>query len=231
MSDHPLDRIRTGATPVFQRLTLPKIEEWALLKLRSRMEQLDQKMRGNTTSTLPALPSKRPPPAHSPQGIMSSLLEAATSQTLEETKAMFVLRTVRSLTPDEARILSILADGRSRALINITAGSRIGPANRPVLNNVCTIIRSGGILWQDYGPHYIQHLLELGLVEIGPEDNKLLADYQLLESEDLTRRAVDKVKKLGQRTQITHRTLLLSDLGRLFWNACNASPPNGETDA
>lgn len=157
---------------------------------------------------------------------MRRLLASALEQTQEQAWERWCQSVQTQLLPDEARILSVLADGRVIALSHLGSGSLVGPATRRHLENLSTIGREAGLRLVDQAPHYLRHLRQLGLVETGPEDRGLQLQYQLIESEARVRELGEQISSGGQRPRFARHTLRLSELGQRFWAACQ--PPVAE---
>lgn len=151
---------------------------------------------------------------------MRRLLTAALEQTQEQAWERWCQSVQAQLLPDEARILSVLADGRIIALSHLGSGSRVGPATRRHLENLSTIGREAGLRLIEQAPHYLRHLRQLGLIDTGPEDRGLQLQYQLIESEARVRELSEQISSGGQRPRFARQTLRLSELGLRFWAAC-----------
>lgn len=125
--------------------------------------------------------------------------------------------------PDEARILSALSDSSGFPLLHVMAGSRLGGATHPVLQNVSNVGKVAGAQLIELTPTYIRRLRDWELVQTLGESAELKTSYEILETDDAVRRAVERVRKGGQRDVILRRTLKMSDLGRALWAACRIS--------
>jgi hypothetical protein len=78
-------------------------------------------------------------------------------------------------------------------------------------------------------PHYLAHLLELGLVELTPEDPEQKLKYEILESATAVREAIAKIEGGAKmtRARIVRRTVRLTALGHDLWAACHARTAGG----
>lgn len=155
---------------------------------------------------------------------MHELLQASVYADTRQSRENLHLRILRAMVPDEARILAALADGSRFPLIHIeTRGPGSG---RTLLANASTVGRVAGVHLNSAVPVYITHLLDLGLVEVGPHDDTLSDQYALLGSEDYARRAESEGQdssRLG--TKVIRRTLHISPLGEELWAACRPAEP------
>lgn len=115
------------------------------------------------------------------------------------------------LTPDEARILSVLATGTAFPVVDVVAGDRV------VLRNASTVGESAGVTLPDEVPSYLGRLDGLGLVDIDGECAELGPQYEILRTDPLVRAA----RAAAKRTKLRRRTVRLSGFGARFWAACN----------
>jgi hypothetical protein len=156
--------------------------------------------------------------------LLHELLQASLHADTKRSRENLHLRILRSMVPDEARILAALADGSSYPLMHIETR---GPgASRTVLANASTVGRVAGVHLNSAVPVYVTHMRDLGLVEEGPQDDELSDQYALLGSEDYARRAESEGQdsnRLG--TKVIRRTLHISPLGEELWAACRPSEP------
>lgn len=133
-------------------------------------------------------------------------------------------RAVRLLVADEVRILATLAHTPAVPLVHIESWTRTGIAGRPVLQNASSVGRAAGVALPAQTPHYVATLLFLGLVEVGPEDERLQDGYQALLAEPSVLSAMGRAGEDSLTPHVVRRTLRLSTLGRELW--VNAFPPD-----
>ena len=150
-----------------------------------------------------------------PHLLMSALLSRSLQSNTAGSKRDYHTTVLRQLLPDEARIIAALADGPPAPLVNVL--KRAG--GEPVLQNASLIGRTAAVTLPSMTSRYVSHLLELGLVEIGPEDADNKQGYELVLSERDVRAALKdgELSKLPARVQ--KRTVTLSAHGRDLWNA------------
>lgn len=198
-------------------------EDAALQLLRDRLERVDE-----TTLEQPDSgdPSRGPDQALAQQ--MRALLERSADQSREQAQHDYFHWILGQLMPDEARILSALADGSAYALVHLGAGPALGGLGRRVLDNFSNVGKAAGVFWPELTQRYIRHLRDLDLVESGPEDPAMKLKYELIESDSAFRAAAERIgKQPGTRARPMRRTLKLSSVGRQFWDACNPDQPQG----
>lgn len=188
---------------------LAAAERAALRLLAARLDAAAPQARqlGAATST--------PYADEDPRTLMSSLLSRSLRSNTAGSKREYYATVLKQLLPDEARILAALADGPPSPLVNVLR--RAG--GDPVLENASLIGRTAAVTLPSMTAKYVTHLLELGLVDIGPEDEDNKQGYELVLSERDVRAALKEgeLSKLPARVQ--RRSLTLSAHGRDLWNA------------
>ncbi|HEY2203390.1 MAG TPA: Abi-alpha family protein [Pseudonocardia sp.] len=153
--------------------------------------------------------------------LLEQLLTASLGADPNRSRERLHLRILRSLVPDEARILAALSDGSQFPLVHVeTRGG-----TRTVLANASTVGRVAGVHLQTAVPVYVGHLRDLGLLEEGPKDDALSDQYALLVSENYVRRALEESGEGLRGNKAVQRTLRLSALGRELWDACRPEEP------
>ncbi|MDN5862856.1 MAG: Abi-alpha family protein, partial [Salinisphaera sp.] len=151
---------------------------------------------------------------------MAALLAEADHMTLDDARERQYAAVVAQLSPEQAKMLAVLATPRSLPLIHVGAGSRAGPIRYLVLENVTNLGREAGVILRDQVPRLVGHLRTLGLVALGPPVDGMRVDYDLLLADTAVRQAVAHVREtLGMRARLQRHSLALSDFGRTFWQA------------
>ncbi|HEY0975243.1 MAG TPA: Abi-alpha family protein [Solimonas sp.] len=152
---------------------------------------------------------------------MSTLLERAAEQTLEQAEQALFHQIIDELVPDEARIIGALSEGAVYPLLHIGMGPKVGPTTRRIAENFSTIGKPAGVKLLEQVPAYITHLRALGILESGPEDKSLEIKYQILEGEGAVKRVVeDTPRGAGSSIRYLRRSLRMSNFGQKFWQAC-----------
>ena len=222
LANRVLKRLPGGS---YAQEQLEKIERRVLSELKQRLDKVE---RSATVSVLAfsvetdSSQSKKRGP-YAPGELLRELLEISGEQNREQAQHAYYVAALKSLVPDEARILSALSDSQSYPLLHVMAGSRLGGATHPVLQNVSNVGKIAGVQLLDLTPTYIRRLRDWELVQTAPESPELKTSYEVLETDDAVRKTVERVKKNGQRDVIQRRTLKMSDLGRALWAACRIS--------
>jgi hypothetical protein len=150
---------------------------------------------------------------------MADLLNRSVTTDADAAAAHLYATILRQLVPDEARIVAALADGPLRPAIDVVRRGPLGNGGHVVLRNASTVGRAAGVSSPDHVPLYVTRLHSFGIVGIAPEDDALGEQYDIL----LTDQAVRAANTRG--TRIVRHTVLLSELGRRFWQATDPTAP------
>jgi hypothetical protein len=146
---------------------------------------------------------------------MAALLDRSTRFGRERAKEYLYAVILRQLTPDEARILSVLSDGSPFPLVDVAERTNLGSTGRVVLRNASTVGKAAGVSLVDQVPDYLTRLLGLGLIELDEEAPALEGQYEILMTDERVRQAESSLK----RVKFIRRTVRLSRLGVQFWAA------------
>lgn len=135
---------------------------------------------------------------------------------------------LRSLVPDEARIIAALADGAPRPAVDVVVRTTLGGVQRTVLRNASSVGRQAGVSVPEYVPAYLTRLFRLGVVDIGDEDPTLAEQYDILLTDQLVRDAEERARQARKgAARIVRRTVMISDLGSRFWDASDPTRRDG----
>jgi hypothetical protein len=152
---------------------------------------------------------------------LRDLLDRAGTQDAETARDEWLAKAVALLVPDEARILQVLAehgDGDpGAALVHIHCLTGTGIAGEAVLENASLVGRAAGVAVPDLTPWYLTRLLQLDLVEIGPEDPRLDEDYRQLLGDASVLSALRRARIDGFTPRVLRHALRLAPLGRALW--------------
>lgn len=159
------------------------------------------------------------PAAGSMQSKMTSLLDRALSQSSSASRQMLFEKLLDQIVPDEARILGALSDGSTSPLLHVYARNRAGLVGEVILENASLIGKTANLGLPQLTPTYVSHLLSLGLLETGPEDAALKAEYEILAADTMVLRAIKRASRGPIPARIDKYTLRLSGLGKELWAA------------
>lgn len=166
-------------------------------------------------------PDPQPVPPHGPLNAkMTALLTRALEQSTAEGQEELFNRILDLIVPDEARIISALSDGSHSPLVSVHGLTAAGMLGEALLENAALVGRTANVALPGLTPTYVGHLLALGLVEVGPEDESLKDEYQILLAETAVLQAIRTGSRGPVPGRVVRRTLLLSPLGHALWSAC-----------
>ncbi len=163
---------------------------------------------GRTPVSLPASPPDRL------RREMADLLDTSTDE--GHAREHLYATVLAQLAPDEARILSVLADGTPFPVLDVTVRSAFGRSGRVLLRGASTVGKAAGVALPGHVPAYVTRLHALGLVEISDEDRSLDTQYDVLVTDETVVEAAGRASRAG----FTRRTLRVTDLGADLWQAC-----------
>ncbi len=204
--------VRTTAT------TTVKVAGWYERQvfgiLRSRMD-----------ATIPSAQAALPPnPLKLAEGLdqkMHRLLDRAIEQSTTSSRQELFHKILDQIVPDEARIIGALSDGSASPLLNVYQRTRAGLIGEVVLENMSLIGKTANLALPHLTPTYVSHLLSMGLVETGPEDSTMKAEYEILAADTSVLRAIKKAARGPIPARIDRYTLRLSGLGLELWAAAS----------
>lgn len=193
------------------------VEKWAVAELKYRLDELSD------------TGGRRWARADSDAGqcgreLMAGLLSEADNQTFDQAREQQFLCVLAQLSPDQAKILAVLAQGRVLPLIHVGAGLPAGPVRELVLENASSVGREAGVTLRESVPLMVGQMRALGLLDLGPEDETLKTAYEVLAADGAVREASSYVKsKLRLWPRLVRHTVKVSDFGRELWQF--AGPP------
>ena len=211
-----LQRLPGGA---FVQEQLERIEQRVLSELKRRLDRLERQQPSVSVLAVRVNAHHGAGP-DTPVALMRALLADSSEQSREQSVQASCMAVLRSLVPDEARILAALSDGSGYPLIHVMAGPKLAFGSFPMLEYVSNVGRNAGVLTPELTPAYVRHLAAWGLIETTPEDAAQTTAYEILETDDAVRRVIARVEKGGERCRIVRRTLKMSDLGLAMWRQC-----------
>ena len=142
-------------------------------------------------------------------------------KTAREAHPSFV-EIIRQLTPDEARIVELLAHELSFPLISVYAQVKNGRGRHYDLQHFSLLGYEAGCLHSDLVPSYLDNLCRLGLAEIPDGYEYARPDiYEPLEKHPVILELMADIEKLEDMKPIIEREFLhLTTLGKQFCDAC-----------
>ncbi|WAL66211.1 Abi-alpha family protein [Amycolatopsis cynarae] len=195
------------------------MERQLVSELRKRLDSMDDPY----VVTAPARPTAEQRPGDGVLVVAGEPLRAAMKQLMDsaagfdraQSREYLYVTVLRQLTPDEARILAVLARGSAFPAVDV-----LGRGGRVVLRNASTVGKAAGVTLPEEVPSYLTRLAGLGLVEVGPDETALSSQHEILATDEVVREAVRSVK----RARLVRHSVRLSRLGARFWAACDPAP-------
>jgi hypothetical protein len=157
---------------------------------------------------------------------LQDLLAQAEAQDAQAGLEAWLGKAVAQLVPDEARILELLAglddEHPGAALVHIHCLTGTGIAGEALLENASLVGRAGHVAVPELTPYYVTRLLQLDLVEVGPEDPRLQDDYLDLLGDSTVLAALGRARQDGFTPRVLRHTVRLAPLGRALWSTVSA---------
>ncbi|WP_092529690.1 Abi-alpha family protein [Amycolatopsis arida] len=210
---------------------LRSLERLAFTELRRRLDDVDdpyhvaltQASAGGELGGAGQEPGVAVVPAVEPlRAAMAELLGRSVELGRERAREYLYAVILRQLTPDEARILAALSAGGSFPLLDVVERGGLGGAGRPVVRHASTVGTAAGVSLPDHVPVYVSRLITFGLAEAGAESAELAAQYDILRTDEVVRRA----EGMARRAKLARGTLRISPFGLRFWQACDPAGPH-----
>jgi hypothetical protein len=154
-------------------------------------------------------------------GKLRRLMDRALEQSSQSGRQELFHKILDQIVPDEARIIGALSDGSASPLLHVYGRTRAGLVGEVVLENMSLIGKTANLALPHLTPTYVSHLLSMGLVESGPEDSSLKAEYEILGADTAVLRAIKRASRGPIPARIERYTLRLSGLGLELWNAAS----------
>lgn len=150
---------------------------------------------------------------------LDQLLSRALSQSTSSGQDELFHRILDQIVPDEARMISALSDGSSSPLVSVHALTRAGLLGEALIENASLVGRTANVALPAMTPTYVGHLIALGLLEVGPEDEELKDEYQILLADTDVLKAIRSGSRGPLPARVERRTVRLSALGQSLWGA------------
>jgi hypothetical protein len=150
--------------------------------------------------------------------LLATSLDSATSK---EAHPSFV-EMIKQITPDEAKILHVISDGRAIPVITIRSDeSEQNRAGVDAFRHLCMIGIVAECRSPELTPNYLENLVRLGLLDLRYDStykNKEL--YDPIKEHHQFDELMNSVKKSGRHPRIVEGRSHLTELGKMFCKAC-----------
>ena len=162
-------------------------------------------------------------PVHEPpQRLLSDLLAIAARQDEHDAREYLFTATLRELTPDEARLMAALSDGKSRAILHINAtGNRLAGPSERVAGYLSTLGDEADVRLPDRIGHYLGRMVDKGLVVEGAPTAESKAYQGSLLASTVVTRELERLRQARIRPKLVHGSVALSRFGRELWAHCD----------
>ncbi|GAB3671342.1 Abi-alpha family protein [Salinisphaera aquimarina] len=207
-------------------------ESWAMTELKQRLDAIaeqaaDEAMQGAVRHRRGA------DPVRAPSEMLASLLAESRGVDPDAARARLYRQTLSRLVPDQVAMMALLADKEIAPLCHVTA-SRLpaGSTGALVLANTSSLGRDAGVLLRDYVPQYMSDLLNMGVFEAGPEDDRLADEYELLMADTQLRNTMERVRRdMKMYPRLQRFSVRMSPYGNALWQDCRPAPVALDGDA
>ena len=144
------------------------------------------------------------------------LAQAADVRFREETHPAYG-RILDELTPDEARILRLMATRGAQPAVDVRTGRPLRIGSEMVAAGLTVIGAEAGCRHVERVPAYLNNLFRLGLIWFSHEELHDLRGYQVLEAQPEVGEAM---KRAGRAARVVRRSIALTPFGDDFCHAC-----------
>jgi hypothetical protein len=145
-----------------------------------------------------------------------ALLRQAADVGFDESAHPAFARILTELSPDEARILRLLAIEGAQPMVDVRASHLIGNGSQLIAQSLNMLGPKAGLRQRDRVPVYLTNLVRLSLVVLADDPLERPAEYQVLEAQpEVLATLRDTV-----RAKTIRRSVLLTPLGQEFCEVC-----------
>jgi hypothetical protein len=146
-----------------------------------------------------------------------ALLRRSSDVHLDEDTHPAFARILSEITPDEARVLRLLATDGGQPTIDIRTNRPFGVGSTLISSGLSMVAELSGCRYVDRIDQYVDNLGRLGLVEHSMEPVSDPTRYQVLEAQP---KVTDQLKLAGRWPKIVQRSLHLTSFGIEFCKTC-----------
>jgi hypothetical protein len=147
----------------------------------------------------------------------AGLLAQAADVRFEERTHPAYGRILDELTPDEARILRLMATKGPQPAVDVRTGRPLRIGSEVVAAGLTVIGAEAGCRYVERVPAYLNNLFRLGLIWFSHEELHDLRGYQVLEAQPEVTQAM---KRAGRAARVVRRSIALTPFGDDFCEAC-----------
>jgi hypothetical protein len=147
----------------------------------------------------------------------AELLALSADVSFEEDTHPAYARILDQLTPDEARILRLLATDGPQPAVDVRTGGPLNLSSQLVAPGLTMIGEEAGCRHLDRVHSYLNNLYRLGLIWFSREELEELTRYQVLEAQP---EVADAIEEAGRGAKTVRRSIHLTHFGEDFCSVC-----------
>lgn len=147
----------------------------------------------------------------------AGLLAQAADVRFEESTHPAYGRILDELTPDEARILRLMATKGAQPAVDVRTGRPLRIGSEMIAAGLTVIGAEAGCRYVERVPSYLNNLFRLGLIWFSHEELHDLRGYQVLEAQPEVAQAM---RRAGRASRVVRRSIALTPFGDDFCRVC-----------
>lgn len=147
----------------------------------------------------------------------AGLLAQAADVAFEEATHPAYGRILDELTPDEARILRLMATKGAQPAVDVRTGRPLRIGSEMIAAGLTVIGAEAGCRYVERVPSYLNNLFRLGLIWFSHEELHDLRGYQVLEAQP---EVAEAMKRAGRAARVVRRSIALTPFGEDFCRVC-----------
>lgn len=147
----------------------------------------------------------------------AGLLAQAADVGFEEATHPAYGRILDELTPDEARILRLMATKGAQPAVDVRTGRPLRIGSEMIAAGLTIIGAEAGCRYVERVPSYLNNLFRLGLIWFSHEELHDLRGYQVLEAQP---EVGDAMRRAGRAHRVVRRSIALTPFGDDFCRVC-----------
>lgn len=151
----------------------------------------------------------------------AGLLARAADVSFEEATHPAYGRILDEITPDEARILRLMATKGAQPAVDVRTGRPLRIGSEMIAAGLTVIGAEAGCRYVERVPSYLNNLFRLGLIWFSHEELHDLRGYQVLEAQPEVAAAV---RRAGRAARVVRRSIALTPFGEDFCRVCLPMP-------
>lgn len=220
VAEEAADQARTGARRI---LGVDEVEQRVLGLVPERTTETSRAWSGEDPRQAAAdhAAPKELDPGEVLQRRGAGLLARAADVTFEESTHPAYGRILDEITPDEARILRLMATKGAQPAVDVRTGRPLRIGSEMIAAGLTVIGAEAGCRYVERVPSYLNNLFRLGLIWFSHEELHDLRGYQVLEAQPEVAAAM---RKAGRASRVVRRSIALTPFGEDF---CRVVLPAG----